>query len=228
MTSMFSYEPKPIHQLIPVLMLLLTAIITGFFPSWQTALAFIVILIICLATGLWIAAAGTLEKYSEYWENVGKDIDKLQKTPPELWGTLGFITPPRTVKIQSNVTGEPGESSDYAMKIFTLNLSPEKMQVIADSLLTGTKTLAEGEWRETVIGQTKMREIKHEMLRAGLIRLRNPKNNLSGFTLTERGIIYLWEYASDWVKNDYSLQELLSHARNPTPSEASSLSNIVS
>jgi hypothetical protein len=224
---MFSYIPKPQHILIPVIVLLLTAVVTGFFPSWQTTIAFICIAIICLVTGVSIAVSVTLEKYSAYWENIGRDIDKLQNTPPELWGTLGFITPPQTVKLQSNVTGEPGESSYLAIKNFTLNLSPEKMQVVADALLTGTKTLAEGEWKDTAIGQAKMREVKHEMLRAGLIKLRNPRNNLSGFMLTEKGIVYLLEYASDYVKTDPDIQVMLSHANHP-PAPGVNVSNIVS
>jgi hypothetical protein len=220
---MFSYVPKPQHILLPIIILLVTAVVTGFFPSWQTGVAFVVVAIVCLVTCVSIAVSITIEKYSEYWQNVGRDIDKLQKTPPELWGTLGFITPPRTVKLQSNVTGEAGESDIYAMKVFTLNLSPERTQVIADGLLTGTKTLAESDWKDTVIGSSKIREIKHELLRAGLIQLRNPKNNLSGFQLTEKGITYFWEYSSEWVKKEYDLQELLRQARNPTPALTSSL-----
>jgi hypothetical protein len=224
---MFSYIPKPQHIFIPAIVLLLTAIFTGFFPSWQMATAFIVIAAICLAMGISISVAISIEKYSQYWENIGKDIDKLQNTPPELWGTLGFITPPRTVKLQKEVTGQPGESSDYALKIFTLNLSAERMQVIADSLLTGTKSLAEGDWKDTIIGTTKMREVKHEMMRAELIALRNPRNNLSGFMLTRKGVLYLWEYASNYIKEEYSLDDLLSRV-NPTPAEELSLPQIVS
>jgi hypothetical protein len=223
---MFSYTPKPQHIILPVIILLLTAVVTGLFPSWQTAVAFIIIAIICLAMGVSIAVSISIEKYSTYWENIGRDIDKLQKTPPELWGTLGFVTPPQTVTLRKEMTGEPGYSMDYSMIVITLNLSPEKMQVLANSLLTGAKTLAEGEWKNTDIGQDKIRKVKQEMLDAGLIELRNPRNHLTGYMLTRKGVLYLWEYASDYVKKEVDLDTLLSHV-NPTPSGTPLLSNIV-
>lgn len=214
---MFPYIPRPHHQLIPVCIMLMTAVVTGVFPSWQTGLAFVFVAIICLVTGIWIAAAGTLEKYTDYWDKVGEDIKKLKDTPPELWGALGFVVPPSSVTVKQVVTGEPGESPYYASKTFNLSLSPEKMQVLADALLTRTKTLAEGEWANTVVGQAKIREVKHEMLRAGLIRKRNPRNAASGFMLTERGVAYLYQYASDWVKADSSLEVMLSRVASPPP-----------
>lgn len=214
---MFSYIPKPQHILIPGLLMLIASVVAGWFPGWQTGLAFIFTAIVCLITGVSIAAAITLEKYTSYWENIGRDIDKLQKTPPELWGTLGFITPPRSVTVSQNVTGEDGESPYYAVKTFKLSLSPEKMQIIADAILTGAKTLAESEWINTEIGQARIREVKHEMLRAGLARLRNPRNNASGFMLTERGVAHLHQYASDWVKADPGLEIMRSGTATSSP-----------
>jgi len=200
--------------------MLAAAVVTGFSPSWQTGLAFVFIAIICLVTGIWISVAGTLEKYTEYWDKVGEDIKELKDTAPELWGALGFVAPPRSVTVTQTVTGEPGESSYYASKTFNLSLSPEKMQVLADTLLTGGKTLAESEWMNTVIGQAKIREVKHEMLRAGLTKKRNPRNNASGFMLTERGVAYLYQYASEWVKADSSLEVMLSRiVATPPPLE---------
>lgn len=215
---MFPYRPTLWHQIFPILAILFSAVMTGLFPITPMFIAFGAIVFICIIVSVWIAVSDVLERYTNYWENVGRDIDKLQKSPPELWGALGFTVPPQTVRLQSNVTGEPGQSSDYTMKIFTLNLSPEKMQLIADGLLTGAKSLAESDWAETAVGSSKMREVKHEMLRADLIQLRNPKNKLSGFTLTRKGVVYLWEYSSAWVREQYSLEELLSRV-NHTPSE---------
>lgn len=201
------------------MIILVSAMIAVWFPSNVMIVAFISITLICVVAGIWIAIAGVLEKYSDYWESIGRDIDKLQKTPPELWGTLGFVTPPNHVTVTQNVTGEPGESSYYASKTFSLNLSAERMQVLADALLTGSKTLSEGDWVNTIIGQTKIREVKHDMLRAGLIRQRNPRNKTSGFILTERGVTYLYQYASEWVKADSSLDVMLSRVTTP-PLEA--------
>jgi hypothetical protein len=220
---MFPYTPKPQHILLPVAIMLVTAVVTGFFSTWQTAWAFVFISIICLVMGVCIGIAITIEKYSQYWENIGRDIDKLQKTPPELWGTLGFITPPKHVTVSQNVTGEPGESSYLAVKNFDLSLSPEQMQVLANALLTNTKSLAETDWQNTIIGQTKIREVKHEMLRAGLIARRNPHNERAGFMLTERGVVYLYEYASEWVRADASLEVRLSRVGTPALLEDGSL-----
>lgn len=207
---MFPYNPHPAHQIIPIILLLIAAVVTGFFPSWQTACAFGVILIITLATGLWIAVSGTIEKYTDYWREVGDDIKKLQNTPPELWGALGFVAPAKSVTLRSNVTGEEGESTYYTEKVFTISLSPEQMQIFADAILTGSKTLAESDWKDTEIGQSKVREIKHEMVRAGLATLRNPKNRLDGYVLTQKGLAYLYQYASEWVRADASLQVMAS------------------
>ena len=224
---MFSYISKPHHILLPIFLMLIAAVVTGAFPSWQTAVAFIITAIICLVTCVWIAVAGVLEKYTSYWENIGKDIDKLQKTPPELWGTLGFVTPPKTVTVRNIMTGEPGESVDYTEKIFQLSLSPARMQVLANALLTGTKTLAESDWKDTDIGTDKIRKVKQEMLEAGLIELRNPRNHLSGYVLTRKGVLYLWDFSSDYVREENDLQVLLSQVVNRTPSGIPSLPNIV-
>jgi hypothetical protein len=216
---MYPYRAFPWHQLFPVIILLLSAAITGAFPSGPMIIAFIIIAIICLVTGLWIAIAGSLEKYTDYWESVGRDIDKLQKAPTESWGALGFVTPPTSVTVRQNMTGEPGESSYYAEKTFTIDLSPEKLQIIANALLTGTKSLAESEWKDTAIGTTKIREVKQQLLRAGLAKYRNPRNRLDGMDLTERGVTYLYQYASDYVRADPDLQVIASKLLNRPPSE---------
>jgi hypothetical protein len=214
---MYSYTPHPIHQFIPTSILLVSAVLAGIFPGWQTALAFVVILIVALATGLWIAAAGTLEKYTRYWENVGADIDKLQKTPPELWGAIGFVVPPQSVVVNSNVTGEEGESPYYATKSFEMPLSPQEMQIFANSVLSGAKTLAESDWKDTQIGQTKARKVKQAMFHAKLIQLKNPLNSLSGFDLNKKGFLYLYQYASEWAKADIHVKIVDSPA-TPAPS----------
>jgi hypothetical protein len=213
---MYPYRSKPLHQLIPIVLLLLSAIIAGFFPTWQVAAAFIVIAIICLVTGIWIAVAGVLEKYADYWENVGRDIDKLQKTPPELWGSIGFSVPPRSVTVRNITTGEEDKSSYYSEEIFEIGLSPQEMQVFANGILTGAKTLAEADWKNTQIGQTKARKAKHILLQHKYIQLKNPLNNLSGFDLNEKGFDYLYKYASDWALNSIRVKVVRSPDRPPS------------
>lgn len=178
-------------------------------------IAFIAVLIITVATGAWIAIAGILEKYTEYWDSIGYDISKLKDTPPELWGAIGFVTPPQSVTIKRNATGEPGESTYYAQKNFNVSVSPELMQVFANSILTGAKTLAESDWKDTQIGVAKAREVKQEMLRAGLIELKNPRNRQDGFMLNDKGFAYLYQYASEWVKDQINLR--VATTPDPTP-----------
>jgi hypothetical protein len=215
---MFPYRAHPFHILIPAFVLVTGAAIAILFPSWQMTMAFVFISIICLVAGVWIGVAGVLEKYTEYWDSIDDTVKQMQKTPTELWGVMmGFTTSPapQHVKVTQNVTGEPGESPYLAEKVFTLNLSAQQMTVLADGLLTGTKSLAESEWKNTIIGSAKIREVKHQMLHASLINLRNPNNNQSGFMLNERGVAYLYQYASDWIKVDASLEVMVSRVTTP-------------
>ena len=176
---------------------------------------FIVTIVIALVTGVWIAVSGVIEKYTEYWERIGEDMRLLKDTPPQLWGTLGFTVPPQTVSVKSNVTGEPGESPYFAEKTFEFNLSPNEMQVFADGILTGSHSLAEADWKETVLGQAKVRKLKQQMFLAGLIQQRNPRNSLDGFILSEKGLAYLNQFASDWVNNNTDLQVVSNPVTTP-------------
>lgn len=211
---MFSdYTPKPQHILIPALIVVLAAVVTGFFPSWQMGVAFGIIAIICLATGVSIAVSIAVEKYSQYWVNVGRDIDKLQKTPPQLWGAVGFQVPPSSIRIQEDVTEEE-ENIYLSIRNAKVSLSPTESQIFADGILSGAKSLSEGDWKNTQLGQTKVREVKHEMLKLKMIAKKNDNNVLSGFVLTKKGFLFLYQYASDWVKADIRVSVV--DSPNPT------------
>jgi len=212
---MDKYTPRPAHQLIPAIIILIAGMVLGAFDTWQAGVAFVATVIIAIATGLWIAIAGTLEKYTEYWDSVGEDIRRLQKANPNTWHALGFTNPPESVKVQVNVTGEQGESLDYAVKNFSIPVTPAEMATIADSILTGAKTFAESDWKDTEIGQTKIRLVKQEMLRMGFLVANNAKNPRLGFTITQKGLMLLYQYASDWVKTDTNLHVISKPVTTP-------------
>lgn len=215
---MFRYTPHPAHQIIPFTMLVIAAIVAGAFPNWTTGIAFFGILFICVATGLWIAIAGTMEKYTEYWDSIGSDIDKLKNAPPEIWHTFGYIMPQKSVNVKMNMTGLPGESDYYTMKSFNFDITPTELQIFSDAIITKAKTLAEADWKDTQVGIEKVRKLKSSFLSVGLAQLKNPRNKLSGSELTAQGWMYLYQNASSWVKAEHSLQQVVARA-NPTPSE---------
>ncbi len=198
---MFGYTPKPTHQIIPLLILLAAAIIAGSFPSGYTIVFFFIATIASLVTSIWIAVAGVMEKYTEYWTAIGEDIRKLEKANPDIWYALGFSRPPESVTLKANVTGQPGESMDYTLKVTNLPVSPIEMKIIADGILTGSKTFAESDWVNTQIGQTKIREVKRELIRLGLLAPNSMRNSRLGFSPTEAGKQMLYQYASEWVKD---------------------------
>ena len=183
-------------------------------------LTFVAVLLICTVTGVSIAGAIKSEKEREYWDTIGEDVKLLKDSNPDIWYALGFNNPPGSVTLGKNVTGDEGESDIYAWKNYTFSLSPTEMKTFADGILTGTKTLAEADWKNTEIGSNKVRDLKHEMFRAGLIELKNPRNSLSGFFLNSQGEMYLYQYASDWVKSETHLHKVDQNTTNPTPTKA--------
>src|SRR6188474_2690518 len=121
---MLRYIPHPLHQLIPASILLITAVVSGLFPSWQMGLTFVAVLVICTVTGVSIAGAIKSEKEREYWDTIGEDVKLLKDSNPDIWYALGFSNPPGSVTLGKNVTGDEGESDIYAWKNYTFSLSP--------------------------------------------------------------------------------------------------------
>lgn len=168
------------------------------------AVFFITVTIICLVTGVWIAVSDILEKNTEYWERVGDDIDKLKNTPPQLWGALGFVVPPSSVLVRTDTTKKRGGTAFPSESRREISVSPQEMQIFADAILSGVKTLAEADWKDTQLGQAKVRQIKHDMLREPkLIQQRNPRNKLDGYELNKEGEDFLLQYASEWTREGF-------------------------
>lgn len=202
------YTPHPAHQFIPFGMLLIAAVIATAFPSWITALVFIAVFISAVVTCVWIAIAGKVREETDYWERIGWDIQELRRSDPEIWQALGFMNPPERVKVDVNVTGEPEESPYYALNSFTLNISPAKMETFANAIITGAKTLSEGDWAGDgkLFGSKEFRKFKHELLRGGFTIQNNLKDSRQGFSLTKKGEMLMYHYASEGVKSDVRLR----------------------
>lgn len=193
------YTPHPLHQVIPFLFVLVGAAVMGAFPSYSTGAAFVAILIISIRTSIWIARVGEKREETEYWDNLGYDIQKLRTSRPEVWEAMGFIHPPAEVVLYKEVTGEEGKSTVLEMEKHTFGLSSSEMNFLANEVISGKRTLAEAEWIGTPIGSTRIRKVKQEMLKAHLIEKAHASAPTQGFIPTESGVQYLLEYASDWA-----------------------------
>jgi len=202
------YTPHPLHLVIPFIMIMIAAIVAALIPSWITFFMFGGVLIMSVAAGLWIAWAGKVREETDYWLNVGNDIVEIRKSSPKIWEALGVDNPPEKVHLEMNVTGMKDASPYLEVKRVTYSLSPVEMQILADNLLMGMKTLAEGDWKHTAIGSTKIRNLKHELFRDKLIGKVNNSATTQGFLLTDNGVKYLLEYASEWVINNFDITRL--------------------
>lgn len=199
------YTPHPLHLIIPFIFIMVSAVIAVFVPSKFTAWAFVGIFVMSVAAGLWIAWAGKIREEGDYWWNIGHDIELLRKSSPNIWHALGFLEPPKNVHLEMNVTGTEGASPYLEVQRVTYNLSPVEMQFFADELLSKKRTLAENEWKHTLIGSTKVRNLKHGLFRDKLIGKVNSNADTQGFLLTDKGVDYLLSYASEWVINLFDI-----------------------
>lgn len=197
------YTPHPFHQVIPFLFVLISAAILGAFPSLPMATAFVAILLISLRTSIWIARVGEKREDTEFWNNLGYDLEQLRKSRPEVWEAMGFIKPPDEVVMYKETTGEESKSPILEMEKRTFGLSGSELNYMANELLASKRTLAETEWVNTPIGSTRMRSIKVEMEKAKLIAYVNPSAKTQGMIITEDGVRYFKRYASSWALHRY-------------------------
>lgn len=202
------YTPHPAHLIPFFFFLLVFAAIAAYFPSWITSVMFVAVLVICIAASLWIAWAGKIREESDYWWNVGNNIEELRKATPNIWKALGINDPPERVYLEMNTTGLKDKSPYLQVERVTYNLSPVEMQIFADGLLSRRKTLAEGDWKGSEIGSTKVRNLKHDLLRDKLIGKVSNSANTQGFLLTDKGVEYLLSYASEWVVKMFDISAL--------------------
>jgi len=120
------------------------------------------------------------------------------------------------------VTGEEGRSHAMEVEYETFSFSPSELRFMADELLSGKRTLAETDWKFTPIGSTRMRNVKPQMEKAKLIAKAHPSARTQGFILTEKGVDWLWHYASDWAKKMYEEKQVNTLAQDDTPTTAPS------
>jgi hypothetical protein len=199
------YTPHPKHLILLFIFIMIAAVVAAAVPHWTTAVAFVAVVIICVAAGLWIAWAGKTREEADYWWNIGNDIADLRKSSPNIWKALGINDPPEKVHLEMNITGTKDASPYLEVQRVTYNLSAVEMQFLADELLSGKRTLAESEWKHTLIGSTKVRNLKHELLRDKLIGKANNHASTQGFLLTDKGVDYLLKYASEWLVNSFDI-----------------------
>lgn len=205
---MDKYTPHPAHIVFLLFILTIVAGLAILVPHWVTAVLFIAALIIITGASLWIAWAGKIREESEYWWNIGHDIDLLRKSSPNIWNALGITDPPKDVHLEMQIVDDIKGKNYPTTKFKTYGLSPAEMQVFADGLLNGTKTLAEGDWKFTVIGTTRVRKLKKQLEEDNLIGQVNNSASTQGFLLTDYGVDYFLEYASQYVKNSFDISRI--------------------
>lgn len=205
---MDKYTPHPAHIVFLLFILTIVAGLAILVPHWVTAVLFIAALIIITGASLWIAWAGKIREESEYWWNIGHDIDLLRKSSPNIWNALGITDPPKDVHLEMQIVDDIKGKNYPTTKYKMYGLSPAEMQIFADGLLTGVKTLAESDWKHTVIGSTRVRKIKTQMLEDHLIGQVNSSTNTQGFLLTDYGVDYLLKYTSGYVRNTFDVSRI--------------------
>lgn len=196
---MNKYTPHPVHQFIPVIMVLVAAGFSIAFPSFQSIIALVTVATISFMTALWISLAGKVKAEEDYWYWVGESVKRLRNAEPAIWQALGFIEPPTYAKIEIKETHGGNESEVenpfYTTKYRDVPISPAVLQTFADNILSGSKKLSEGNWAGIIPGP-KFRKFQDWMEKEKLIAMVNPDAPTQGYILTEAGEDWLLQYAS--------------------------------
>lgn len=200
---MKSYKARLHHHLFPIGAIVVSAIVCALLPTWQTIIAFVVITGISVFISRWIMIIGVINAEEDYWMYVGSSIEKLKKAEPEIWAALGFKEVPIHATIETTVreAETPEHTNPYHTSRYDgVPISPVRLQVFADGILSGRKTLSEGSWKGVIPGP-KYREFQDWMEDKNLIAKVNPEARTQGYILTETGETWLLEHASPNIKN---------------------------
>lgn len=141
------------------------------------------------------------DKAIEYWYQINEHIRLMSKVKdPDIWQAMGYKHPPESIEITETINNGQGFTTS---KIKTDKISPAVMNQVANKVfLSNTLDLSEEvygsliphfrDWRKKWIDEGKLvRKIKN-----------NPRG---GYTLSRKGTLAMYEYASDFVKEKVKL-----------------------
>lgn len=197
------YEPHISHHLFPMMAITMSSIICFLFPGWQTIVGFLAITIISVMISYWIVITGKVRSEEDYWTQIGQTIHDLKEAEPEIWQALGFINPPERARITVKRTDpQNADSQFYTTQYLNVPVSPAVLQLFANGILGGRKTLSEGSWKGIIAGPT-YRSFQDWMEAQKFIAKVNPSAPTQGYILTETGEQWLLQYSSNGVGVEY-------------------------
>lgn len=197
---MKSYKAKLHHHLFPILSIVIAAVAAAALPSWETITAFIAVTYLSIKISEWIRNIGIINAEEDYWMYVGSSIRELKNAEPEIWAALGYKDVPVKARVETTEKQKEKESPYYTSKYDSVPITAVRLQVFADGILSGRKTLSEGSWKGVIPGP-KYREFQDWMESKSLIAKVNPEAATQGYILTEEGEQWLLQHASPHIRN---------------------------
>jgi hypothetical protein len=163
----------------------------------------VIVIILSIITWLVIDLSIVLDRYKDYWSEIGYTFEIIQRIKDvsiqnTIFQFFGFTPPPD--KIQVIETEHTGQGF-FTMKMKELPVSPHIMQAIADHVLTGTPfsepALA---GRGKVVSVNKFRQLSKKLKEQSAIKANSTASNNLGYSLTRKGQQIFYAYASESVK----------------------------
>lgn len=190
------YYARPIHLIYSILFMAVGNR-TAYLDGW--AVFGMITFILGLLLGLSILFVMNWDKVIEYWDTLNEHVTLMNKSNPDIWVALGYSKPSRTVEvIEREETGQ----GLYNTRIANLNISPSKMNQVADKVLYNATVNKNFDFTEELYGSLipNFRKKRKQWIKEKKLVPNNSKNVKNGYRLSKKGFDMFYEFASENMK----------------------------